>query len=91
MIEQGYKESPKELKEKPIEKVIEKAKEDISEVKENVSVTELNKLDDSDDEELDLMTKEQLVDFAQEKFNKELKVRDTKVSLINTIKALKED
>ena len=95
LISQGYKSSPKDFKEEDTEvkeniSVSELHKEPLP-VKEEVikSVSELNKLDDFE-EDLDLMTKEQLVDFAKENFKKELKVRDTKVSLINKIKEFKE-
>ena len=88
LISQGYSDNPRNCKEVVKEEINKPSIKEPLPVKEEeeISVSELHK----DDDEFDLMTKEQLVEYAKENFNKELKVRDTKVSLINEIKALKE-
>ena len=103
LISQGYKNSPKECKkETPVsesnkEAVIEQVKEDISISESNKETVEprtfestLAKVFRVDEEDYDLMTKQQLIDFAKDNFDKVLSERSTKVSLINEIKALKE-
>lgn len=92
MIEAGYCDNPRNC-----EPVPEDDNEPLvpKEIEED-SVSELHKEVVSEfdpkatPEELDLMTKEDLVAMANQIWGVTLKVRDTKVSLINEIKALQE-
>jgi hypothetical protein len=76
MVSKGYVDSPKKIGKKEEEK-----KEIIEPVVVEEPKTEID---------FDLMTKQQLVDFAKDKLNKDLDPKDLKVTLIKSIKELIE-
>ena len=93
MINQGYKDNPRNCKEEPKVEApkIETPKVEEPKVEAPAPIIETTSepMPEPEDDEWELGTKEQLVEMAKEKWDVELNINKTKVVLINEIKDLK--